>query len=240
MAVARADGEAEVTSWRTPALAAADVGLDPLEFVAFDRDGDGKLGPAEQLALYRTVWDQMSGMVQGADRGVVPQAPSSGVDYHPPYNTAYTPTQAELFVDAEEILPAVLQTLQGARRTIRMDLFMLGGSQGQKLAELLVAKFKAGVDVRILHDPGFGLAGEPRQQIAPVMRYLQAQGIRVKPYPLQDMPRRHGHPLANATQIDHDKWLVVDEQVAMIGSMNLIDVGVMNHDAYFRLTGSVA
>ncbi|MDB5097180.1 MAG: phosphatidylserine/phosphatidylglycerophosphate/cardiolipin synthase [Cyanobacteria bacterium RYN_339] len=239
MAAARSAGEAEVVSWNTPALAANDTGLEPTDVAAFDRNGDGKLDAAEQLGLYRAVWDEMGTLARGGQ--TAPVAPPTGpADYHPPYNTAYTPTKAEIFFDAEEILPAVVQTLQSAQRTIRMDLFMLGGSQGQKLAELLVAKAKAGVDVRILHDPGFGLAGEPHTQIIPVMRYLLDQGIRVKPYPLQDLPRRYGHPLANATQIDHDKFLVVDEQVAMVGSMNLIDVGVMNHDAYFRLTGDVA
>jgi phosphatidylserine/phosphatidylglycerophosphate/cardiolipin synthase-like enzyme len=54
------------------------------------------------------------------------------------------------------------------------------------------------------------------------------------------MPRRKGHPLANRFQIDHNKYAIVDGRTAMLGTMNLIDLGVMNHDVYMKVTGSAA
>ena len=225
-------------------LGLAESGFSAETFRSVDKDGDGKLGIAEKAAMFKAVWSGMQAIADSRETVAQEQAdterPDPGQEYTVAHPLQYAPVDAQVFIDAAEIMPAVFNTLSGAQRTIRMDVFLLGGTQGQKLAELLVAKAKAGVDVRILHDPGYGLAGTAHAQIVPVMRYLVANGVSVKSYPLSYLKRRRGHPLANRFQIDHDKLVIVDREVAMCGTMNLIDIGVMNHDLYVRVQGQPA
>lgn len=221
----------------------ANAGMDASAFNAADGDRDGTLSALEQTAVFYQVWKQMLAVsnAQAAPAPVADDEPIVNTSaYSVPHSLKLTPTQAEIFIDAAEILPAVYQTLQSAQRSIHMDVFLLGGAEGRKLAEVLVAKAKAGVDVRLIHDPGYGLSGVARQQIVPVIAYLQSQGVAIKSFPLNYLQRRKGHPLANKFQIDHNKFFIVDGTTAMIGSMNLIDVGVMNHDTYVRVTGEPA
>lgn len=225
----------------TGPISQADAGLDADTFTQVDADHDGKLSVGEQTALFFQVWKEMMSVTPapapaGKDDG--PLTDTSA--YSVPHSLKLAPSQVELFIDAQEILPAVYQTLSSAKTSIAMDVFLLGGAEGRKLAELLVAKAKEGVDVRLIHDPGFGLSGVAAEQVRPTIAYLQSQGVAVKAYPLKYMPRRHGHPLANKFQIDHNKFFIVDGTTAMIGSMNLIDIGVMNHDVYARVTGEPA
>ncbi len=227
---------------RTDAPTIADSGIQPDVFRALDRDGNGRLEGMEKTAALQQVWSAMTAIGQarqqpGEDDGGRPDPKQEYTVAHP---LTYAPAEAEVFIDAAEIMPAVFGTLRAATKTIRMDLFLLGGTEGQKLAELLVAKQKEGVEIRIIHDPGYGLAGVAHAQIVPVMRYLLANGIAVKSFPLSYLQRRRGHGLANRFQIDHNKFLIVDRQVAMVGTMNLIDIGVMNHDIYVRVTGGAA
>lgn len=221
----------------------ATSGLQADNFRSLDRDGNGRLEGMEKTAALQQVWAAMTAI------GEARKAPTNGDDdvrpdpkqeYTVAHPLTYGPAEAEVFIDAAEIMPAVFQTLKAATKTIRMDLFLLGGTEGQKLAELLVAKQKEGVEIRIIHDPGYGLAGEAHAQIVPVIKFLLANGVAVKSFPLSYLQKRRGHALANRFQIDHNKFLIVDRQVAMVGTMNLIDLGVMNHDIYVRITGSAA
>jgi phosphatidylserine/phosphatidylglycerophosphate/cardiolipin synthase-like enzyme len=219
------------------------AGFDPGTFASLDRNADGRLDRAEQLAGFGQVWQAMRAI--GAARRPQPapereEPTSPAQEYSVPHPATYGRAEAEVYVDAGEIMPAVFHTLQGATRSIWMDVFLLGGSEGRKLADLLVQKHQEGIDVRLIHDPGFGLAGAANAQIVPVMRHLLANGVAIRSYPLSYMPRRKGHPLANRFQIDHNKMVIVDGRTAMLGTMNLIDLGVMNHDVYLKITGSAA
>jgi phosphatidylserine/phosphatidylglycerophosphate/cardiolipin synthase-like enzyme len=219
-------------------------GMEPAAFAAADANRDGSLSATEQAAVFWQVWKAMTA-VAPADAPAVPAKGDDGdvqntAAYSVPHSLQLTPTDAELFIDAAEILPAVYQTIQGAKKSIHMDLFLLGGAEGRKLAEVLVAKAKEGVDVKLIHDPGYGLSGVAREQIIPVIAYLQSQGIAIKSFPIKLLERRKGHPFANKFQIDHNKFFIVDGTTAMIGTMNLIDVGVMNHDVFVRFTGGAA
>lgn len=216
-------------------------GMDAAAFAQADQDRDGRLSIAEQTAVFQQVWQSLMAVKAAEAPAVDDDEPISNTSgYSVPHSLQFAPTNAELFIDAAEILPAVYQTIQSATTSIHLDLFLLGGAEGRKLAEVLVAKAKQGVDVRLIHDPGYGLSGVARQQIVPVIAYLQSQGIAVKSFPIKLLERRKGHPLANKFQIDHNKFIVVDRHTALIGTMNLIDVGVMNHDVFVRFTGEPA
>lgn len=224
-------------------LGLAESGLSPTFQQQVDLNRNGQLDQSEKLRAFQEVWSAMSAMANArrpAERSETEGAPQPSQEYRVPHSLTFTPTAAEVFIDAGEIMPAVFNTLKDAQRSIWMDVFLLGGSEGLKLAELLVAKVREGVDVRIIHDPGYGLAGTANAQIVPVIRYLLANGVQVKSYPIAYLPRRKGHPLANRFQIDHNKFVIIDQHTAMVGTMNLIDLGVMNHDIYLKLTGEAA
>lgn len=224
-------------------LSLADSGF-PAEFLQqLDLNRNGQLDKNEKVSAFREVWGAMTAIAQARRpddtlERAENQQPSQ--EYRVPHPLTFGPTSAEVFIDAAEIMPAVFNTLKNAQRSIWMDVFLLGGSEGLKLAELLVAKVRDGLDVRIIHDPGYGLAGTANAQIVPVIRFLLANGVQVKSYPLAYLPRRKGHPLANRFQIDHNKFIIVDQHTAMVGTMNLIDLGVMNHDIYLKLSGDAA
>lgn len=241
-AAARSEAGREVESMVGPgAISQSESGLAPAAFAAYDTDDDGRLGTAEKASAFGEVYRAMTAIAASKQRDVEELGrPEAVQEYTVAHPLTYGSAEVEVFIDAAEIKPAVFQTIKEAKQTIRMDLFLLGGSEGQTLAELLVQKAKAGVDVRLIHDPGYGLAGTAHAQIVPVMRYLLANGIAVKSYPLAYLSKRRGHPLANKFQIDHNKMVIVDRQTAMIGTMNLIDIGTMNHDLYVRVTGQAA
>jgi phosphatidylserine/phosphatidylglycerophosphate/cardiolipin synthase-like enzyme len=231
---------ADLKGQMTAPISQADSGLDADAFAEADADHDGRLSVGEQTAVFWQVWKQMASVTPAPAPKEDDDPMLGSVAYSVPHSLKLAPSQVEIFVDAQEILPAVYQTLQSAKKSIDMDLFLLGGAEGRKLAEVLVAKAKEGVDVRLIHDPGYGLSGVSAEQVRPTMKYLQSQGIAIKSYPLQYLRHRHGHPMANRFQIDHNKFFIVDGTTAMIGSMNLIDIGVMNHDVYARVTGEPA
>lgn len=222
-------------------LTRAEAGLDPIAFTSFDKDANGKLSLTEQATVFKTVWNAVQEATE-AKQAAEEDNPNATdtTTYKVAHPLILAPTEAELFIDAGEILPAVYQTIASAKKTIYFDLFLLGGAEGLKLAEVLAAKAKEGIDVRVIHDPGLGLGGTTQQQVLKAVSYLQAQGVAVKMFPLRYLKKRKGHPLANRFQIDHNKFLVVDGETAMIGTMNLIDIGTMNHDVFVRLTGEAA
>lgn len=239
-AAAYSAAEREAVSNRP--LSAAEAGL-PGGLGAADQDRDGSLAPAEQRLVARQIAEAMAALAEAqAPQGPLEPSPlgKPSAPYAPEHSTEYRPVTAEAYADAHEIIPAVHQALASAQRRIQLDLFLLGGAQGQRLAEILVAKRAAGVEVKLIHDPGFGLAGTARQQILPVVRHLLAHGVEIKPYPLQHLQRRGGHPFANRFQIDHNKFIVIDDRTAFVGTFNLIDVGAMNHDVFMRVDGAPA
>lgn len=247
--LAQAQGAAALAAVEREVLSATPIGVEeagiPAGFPAGqDLDGDGQLSWNDQRQVARQVTDGMLRLAEA--QGKPNWAEEAGlqgkppVAYRPDHDLAYRPVTAEAYVDAHDIIPAVHQSLLAAKRRIQMDLFLLGGAQGQRLAEILVAKRAAGVEVRLVHDPGFGLAGTARAQILPVVRQLLSHGVEIKPYPLQHLLRRGGHPLANRFQIDHNKFIVIDEERALVGTFNLIDVGAMNHDVFIRVDGAPA
>lgn len=161
-------------------------------------------------------------------------SPSSSYPLHT--NPQLQPNTAEVFVDAEEIYPMVFETLAQAKQRIQVDLFVMGGEIGMRLARQLVERHKTGIEVLIMTDPGLGYVGPTKKQVAQVVRYLKAEGLGFKTYPLHHIPTPPGL-LANLTQLDHNKLIVVDNQTLIMGGMNFFDMALPNRDTMFRIQG---
>jgi phosphatidylserine/phosphatidylglycerophosphate/cardiolipin synthase-like enzyme len=122
-----------------------------------------------------------------------------------------------------------------AQRSIKLDYYIFGGPTAERLATALIAKKKAGVDVRVMLDSAFGKIPEMRAQGLPIYQRLQAAGVPVQTHSVQPLP-----PKVKGDTIDHNKYFVVDETEALVGSMNLAKKFYNYHDLMMHVTGPVA
>ena len=146
--------------------------------------------------------------------------------------------QVTLLRRGEETFPAMLAAIAGARRQVLLETYILEDDRtGNRFAEALRERARAGVDVRLLFDGigGMGLSGA-------WIDALRRDGVRVLEY----------HPIApwrsrwNLTNRDHRKILVVDDEVAFTGGLNIsddyaavADGGKGWHDLHCALRGPI-
>ncbi len=229
------DSLSELDANRDRHLTPAESGLDAESFRAIDTDGNGKISISE---LTREAMRQAEAF-QAAE-------PASQAEALKPQPPAVTPlsleskfNQAHLYIDANEIYPAILDSLRTAQQSIQIDYFLLGGDIGKQIADILSERQRAGVQVQIMLDGHAGIAGPTQTQVREVMSRLKIEQVPFKFFPITFMPQNKGM-LANRFQIDHNKLVVVDRQVAWVGSMNLFDFATMNHDLMARIEGPAA
>lgn len=175
----------------------------------------------------------------GDNNGISQPPVTDGLPLRQPPSTFKT-NQVQLYVDKEEILPMMLDSIRGAKKSIQMDVYLLGGSIGLQVAQELVKKAQAGVDVQLTMDPNLGFAGPTQTEIYQVTEYLRQNNIKFKLYPLHLMPKVQDGLLKNKFQIDHDKLYVIDNSTLIIGGFNLFDLGVGNRDIMLKIEGPSA
>lgn len=147
-----------------------------------------------------------------------------------------TLNQVRFLIDGPEIFPAMERMIQGARRQVEVDYFVFSGKQGMRLAQLLAAKARSGVRVDVTFDPGKGFTPMFTRAANTVIATLKAGSVNVHAFPVNRLPRRYG---INKV-VDHNKVVVVDRQVAMVGGMNIADVFARNHDVMLQIRGPAA
>ena len=113
--------------------------------------------------------------------------------------------------DAAVFYPSLVADLRAAHRTIHLQYFIWAVDPfTDTLKELLIAKARAGVDVRLLYDPiGSQASVGPRY-----LRAMRAAGVRMAP----TSSWRQLHTLAYR---NHRKITVVDGAIAYTGGMNI-------------------
>lgn len=147
--------------------------------------------------------------------------------------------QGQLLVDQGEIFPAAYELVENARHSIQIDIFMFGDKIGRRIADTLIAKKKAGIDVQLVTDPNMGYAGKTLAKIKPVLDHLTANGVEVRFYPTDQL--KSAVPwLKVAKPVNHAKVFVADKQVALLGGMNFMDAEAINRDYMMRVTGDRA
>ncbi|HWO21156.1 MAG TPA: phosphatidylserine/phosphatidylglycerophosphate/cardiolipin synthase family protein [Kofleriaceae bacterium] len=140
--------------------------------------------------------------------------------------------------DGGETYPAMLAALAGARRTICLETYILAADlTGDRFKAVLMERARAGVAVRLIYDAvgSFGLPGGWVDD-------LRAAGCQVIAFnPIAQWRRRF-----RLSHRDHRKILVVDDEVAFTGGLNISndyaaieDGGVGWHDMHCKVTGRI-
>ncbi len=143
----------------------------------------------------------------------------------------------ELFINGDEIFPALLETMAGARRTLNFLSYLYWtGDIGTTIADALCERAEAGVAVNVLLD-AVGSAKMDRRLI----RRMDEAGVTFayfrppKPYAIRRVNNR-----------THRKLLIVDGEVGMTGGVGIADQWTGNaqdpdhwRDTHVRVRGPV-
>jgi cardiolipin synthase len=126
----------------------------------------------------------------------------------------YSGNSVHVLQDGAQTFPAMFAAMEGARHSLDLEYYTLQDVQsgGRKLSDVLVAKSRAGVRIRVIYD-AVGSLGTP----AAFFARLRAAGVQLVQYnPI--------NPLDGPTalnQRDHRKILIADDEVAVVGGVNL-------------------
>lgn len=133
------------------------------------------------------------------------------------HGPVYEQCEVKLLIDGPATYDAMLEAIEGARERIDLETFMFtDGEVGQMFADAFARKRADGVRVRVIYD-SFG----SHESDSAIFEQMEADGIEVHEYhslnPLED------DPSAELNVRDHRKLLVIDDDVAFTGGINIDD-----------------
>jgi cardiolipin synthase len=124
-----------------------------------------------------------------------------------------------LFVESPPLIAAMIRDIRQAQKRVWLETYIfLDDVAGQAVAEALKERARAGVEVRVLYD-AVGCLTTP----AAFFRRLEVAGVQVHAFHSFWEAFRRFAPFRVLNRRDHRKLLVVDDQVAYFGGMNIID-----------------
>jgi cardiolipin synthase A/B len=122
-----------------------------------------------------------------------------------------TRNQVEIRQDAAEFYPSMMEDMKKARHSIHLQYFIWGADPfTESLKEILTARAKAGVHVRLLYDPLGSRAHLSRAYISD----MQAAGVRMA----ATAPLYRLHTISYR---NHRKITVIDGKIGYTGGMNI-------------------
>jgi cardiolipin synthase A/B len=137
--------------------------------------------------------------------------------------------------NGDEIFPAMLQAIRGARRTITFETFIYwAGDIGLEFAQALAERSRAGVKVHVLLD-WFG-----SQQIdSGAIRMMETAGVELERY-----HKLHFTRFRHINHRTHRKLLIIDGSVGFTGGVGIADEWTGNaqdpahwRDSHYRVEG---
>ena len=143
--------------------------------------------------------------------------------------------RVQALVNGEQIFPAMLAAIRGARQTITFETYIYwSGATGKAFTQALIERARAGIRVHLLYDA----VGSQKIDEQAIARMRQA-GVEVGVY----NPVRW-HTLTKMNNRTHRKILVVDGRVGFTGGAGIGDEWSGNaqdpdhwRDTHFRLEG---
>jgi len=145
--------------------------------------------------------------------------------------------RSEALLNGDQIFPAMLKAISGARRTITFETYIYwSGTIGKTFADALSDRARAGVKVHVMLDwVGSGKIDES------LLKEMEAAGIEVKRY---NPPR--WYTVGRLNNRTHRKLLVVDGRVGFTGGVGIADPWTGNaqdpdhwRETHFRIEGPV-
>jgi cardiolipin synthase len=143
----------------------------------------------------------------------------------------------DVLLNGDEIFPAMLQAIHGAKKTITFETFIYwSGSIGKEFADALAERGRAGVKVHVLLD-WVGTNKMDASQLA----LMERAGIQVKKY-----HKLHWYQLGRLNNRTHRKLLIVDGQIGFTGGVGIADEWTGHaqdpqhwRDSHYRVQGPV-
>lgn len=127
--------------------------------------------------------------------------------------------EIELLGSPAQAFERMLETVRGAKDFVHLAFFIWKGERGEQLADALIERARAGVEVRVTLDELGALLGSNLIALERLMSKLRDGGVQVVCNRAVDF----GRPVGTFGGPDHRKILVVDGQVAVIGGLNVGD-----------------
>ena len=140
-------------------------------------------------------------------------------------------------VNGDQIFPSMLQAIAGAERTILFETYIYwSGDIGQKFADALAERARAGIKVHVLLD----WVGSAKLDGA-LMKKMKEAGVEVELYhPLR------WYNLGRLNNRTHRKLLIVDGKIGYTGGVGIAEIWTGNgqdpehwRDSHFRVEGPV-
>ena len=177
----------------------------------------------------------------------IEDTPSRAIAIHlPPALQAYSRTAVRwrpgcdvtVLRDGGETYRSMLEAIAAAQRTICLETYILAADRtGDRFKAVLIERARAGIAVRIMYD-AVGSFGLPESWLAD----LRAAGAEITDFnPIAPWRTRF-----NLSHRDHRKILVIDDELAFTGGLNIAndyastdDGGAGWHDMHCRVRGPV-
>jgi cardiolipin synthase len=126
--------------------------------------------------------------------------------------------ELKVYVDSASLITAMIADIQSATRRIWLESYVFAGdSAGRAVAEALKERARAGVDVRVLYD-AYGSLGTP----AALFEEMRAAHVRVHAFHALWDAFWQLSVLRILNRRNHRKLLVIDDDVAYFGGMNIV------------------
>lgn len=125
----------------------------------------------------------------------------------------------QLFVESPPLIAAMIRDIRAARTRVWMESYIFADdAAGTAVAAALVERAQAGLDVRLIVD-GWGSFATPNA----FFKRLRAGGVRVHLYHAISEAFGKLRMLEVLNQRNHRKLLIVDDDIAYFGGMNIVD-----------------
>ncbi|HEY1816511.1 MAG TPA: phosphatidylserine/phosphatidylglycerophosphate/cardiolipin synthase family protein [Kofleriaceae bacterium] len=186
--------------------------------------------PAERRRIPRAVTDVPS-------KAIVVQLPAAMQPYARSLQRWRPGCAIEVLREGEQTYPAMLEAIAAAKRAILFEVYILVADRtGERFKQALLERARAGVTVRMMYDAvgSFGLAES-------WLTELRTAGAEI----IDFNPIAPWRTRGNLSHRDHRKILVVDDEVAFTGGLNISDDyaayddgGRGWHDMHCRVRGA--
>ncbi|MDD2502579.1 MAG: cardiolipin synthase [Clostridia bacterium] len=153
-------------------------------------------------------------------------------------NSVFTQdNQVHVLKNGDEKFPALIKALKSARHHIHMEYYIIRNDNiSKEIRDILAAKARAGVEVRLLYD-GMGCLALPRSYAKPIIDAGGETAVFFPPF--------FPHINIRVNYRNHRKITVIDGKTAFVGGLNLGDEYLGKspkygywRDTHFQVEGS--